>query len=212
MRPLLTIVVALWVARGIGELAFCQERRTPLPTSTVTVVAVNIAGDPLPGTDVYSFVAEDETERVDLFQHDRASRVPYGRYRLSVQANGGYRETTLYVTVSAPEVRVTAALQWYGVENDLGLGRFRGRIVGRIPGSVGFWCRASGLYLRDQFDSEVSPQDKAFDFGEVPGGWYVLTCVGDRKVVVVQRVLRIWPNSEPFEVEYSPSQKLEIQQ
>ena len=124
MRPLLTIVVALWVARGIGELAFCQERRTPLPTSTVTVVAVNIAGDPLPGTDVYSFVAEDETERVDLFQHDRASRVPYGRYRLSVQANGGYRETTLYVTVSAPEVRVTAALQWYGVENDLGLGRF----------------------------------------------------------------------------------------
>jgi hypothetical protein len=111
--------------------------------------------------------------------------------------------------VSAPEVHVTAALQWYGVENDLGLGRFRGRIVGRIPGPVGLWCKAAGLYSREQFEAEVSATERTFDFGEVPGGWYVLTCVADRKRIVVQRVLRIWEISEPFKVEYNPSQELE---
>jgi hypothetical protein len=213
MRPLLIFGGALWVllGEGAGGLVFCQEAKSPVPTATVKVVAVNVEGDPLSRTDVYSFVDENGAERVGLFKHDHASGVPYGKYRMSVQANGGFREETFFVLISAPDVLVTAALQWYGVENDLGGGRFSGRIIGQIPWSVGLWCKAAGLYSREQFESEVSAMERTFDFGEVPGGCYVLTCVSDRKTIVVQRVLRIWA-SGPFKVEYNPSQELDSRQ
>jgi hypothetical protein len=95
MRPLLISGIAVWVVGGAaGRLVFCQERKSPVPTATVTVVAVSAAGDPLSGTDVYSFVDERGTEQVGLFKRDHASGVPYGKYRISVQANGGFREDT----------------------------------------------------------------------------------------------------------------------
>jgi hypothetical protein len=153
-------------------------------------------------------VDERGKNRVGLFHHDRATGVPYGRYRISVQANGGYRDSTFDIIVSAPDVRVTAALEWYGVENDLVTGRFRGRIVGEVPQSIVLWCKASGLYSRDQFESEISQTARAFDFGDVPSGLYILTCVADKKVVALE-VLRISASTAPFAINYKPSQELE---
>jgi hypothetical protein len=172
------------------------------------VVAVDSFGHPLSNTDVYSFVDERGKGRISLFHHDSAAGVPYGKYRISVQADGGYFDSTFDITVSAPDVRVTAALEWGGVENGRVTGQFRGKIAGEVPRSAVLCCKASGLYSRDQFESEVSQTERAFDLGDVPAGLYILTCVADRKVVALE-VLRISASTAPFVINYKPSQELE---
>lgn len=200
--------VALCLAVGSNnQLAFSQIPRDT-ERAKIKVVAVDLGGHPLSNTDVYAFVDEMGIDRVGLFRHDHAAGVPYGKYRISVQANGGFRESTFDIIVSAPDVRVTAALEWYGVENVLATGRFRGRIAGDVPRSTVLWCKASGLYSRDEFESEVSQNERAFDFGDVPAGLYILTCVADKKVTALE-VLSISGSTAPFVISYKPSQELE---
>jgi hypothetical protein len=193
---------------GTYQLGFSQSPHRDTGTARITVVAVDSIGHPLSNTDVYSFVDERGKDRVSLFHHDSAAGLPYGKYRISVQANGGFRESTFDLIVSAPAVRVTVALEWYGVENVLVTGRFQGRIAGEVPPSAVLWCKASGLYTRDQFETEVSQTERAFDFGDVPPGLYILTCVADKKVVALE-VLRISASTAPFVINYKPSQELE---
>jgi hypothetical protein len=193
---------------GVGQRGLCQNGPVDTRSAKVTVIAVDILGHPLSNTDVYSFLDEEGREKVGLFHRDRATAVPYGKYRISVQANGGFRESTFDITVSAPEVRVTAPLAWYGVDNTVTTGRFRGKIVGQVPKQSAPWCKASGLYSRDHFESVVSQTERAFDFGDVPAGLYVLTCVAERKVVALE-VVRIAADAEPITINYSPIRDLD---
>src|ERR1019366_4930109 len=184
VRSFLMLSVVLCAAvGGTCQPGLSQSSRRNTETARIKVVAVDSFGHLLSNTDVYAFVDERGKDRVGLFHHDSATAVPYGKYRISVQANGGFRESTFDIIVSAPDVRVSAVLEWYGVENDLVTGRFRGRIVGEVPRSAALWCKASGLYFRDQFESEVSQPERSFDFGDVPPGLYILTCVADRQIV-----------------------------
>lgn len=200
-------VLSLFIG-GVGSQGRCQNRSVNTRSAKVTVIAVDILGHPLSNTDVYSFLDENGKEKVGLFHRDEATGVPYGKYRISVQANGGFRESTFDVTVSAPEVRVTAQLAWYGIDNAVTTGRFRGKIVGRAPRPSTPWCKASGLYSRDQFESVVSQTESTFDFGDVPSGLYILTCVADREVVALE-IVRIAAGARPLTINYSPIQDLD---
>jgi len=97
---------------GTRQLGFSQSPRRDTVTARITVVAADSFGYPLSNTNVYAFVDERGKDRIGLFHHDRAAGVPYGKYRISVQADGGYLDSTFAIIVSAPDVRVTAALEW----------------------------------------------------------------------------------------------------
>jgi hypothetical protein len=68
-----------------------------------------------------------------------------------------------------------------------------------------FGVKVSGLYSRHQFESEVSQTERAFDFGGVAPGLYILTCVAGKKVVALE-VLRISAGTAPFAINYKPGQ------
>jgi hypothetical protein len=100
-------------------------------------------------------------------------------------------------------VPITAGLEWYGVENTRTTGRLRGGLTG-FPSTLGeWWCKASGLYLKGQYEATVKPDKLSFDFGEVPPGLYTLACVADNKFVVL-RTVRIAADAVPITVKYRP--------
>ena len=73
-----------------------------------------------------------------------------------------------------------------------------------FPATFREWrCHADGLYQRVRFESAGGSEGGAFDFGEVPPGIYVLTCVADRKFAVL-RTVRISASAAPITVEYEP--------
>ena len=79
----------------------------------------------------------------------------------------GFVKSTFDLIVSAPAVQMTVALEWYA-SRTFWSQTISGRIAGEVPPSAVLWCKASGLYSRDQFETEVSQTERAFDFGDVP--------------------------------------------
>jgi hypothetical protein len=149
-----------------------------------------------------SFVDQDGRDRVGLFHGGpKAAGVPFGKYRVALHADISYLPTTFDVEVAASDVLITPGLEWGGVENIRITGRLRGNLVGFPSTSQSWWCKASGLYLRSQYESRVLPETLVFDFGDVAPGFYSLACLADDKLVVF-RIVRINAGSTPITVEY----------
>ncbi len=170
------------------------------------MTAVSVFGTPLSNTVVDAFVDEEGKDRVALFHSGLiASGVPLGKYRITVHAESAYIGSTFEVDVAAPDVLITAGLEWAGVENIKVTARLRGKLKG-FPSELGdLWCRAFGLYSRLEYESAVAPEDLAFDFGDVPPGVYVVACVADQKFVAV-RAIRIAADAAPFTIDYKAAE------
>jgi hypothetical protein len=189
----------------LGLRATPQNRTKPANMAKVTVSGVSVVGTPVANAIVDAFVDEEGHDRVALFHRGpTATRVPFGKYRIAIHAVD-FRPSTFYVDVNASDVLITAGLDWYGVENIPVTVRLSGKLAG-FPGSWGdWWCKASGLYLRLQYESAVNPESLRFDFGEVPPGIYTLSCVANQKFVAV-RTIRIAADTEPFKIVYKPGE------
>ena len=182
-----------------------QDLPEPIRTARITVTAVNALGSAVSGIKVDSFVDEKGREQVALFHGPRASNMPFGLYRITVESEitpPGYYPATFDVDVNARDVLITAALEWGGLEGRV-TGPLRGRLAGFPPEWSHWWCKASGLYLRQEYESSVTAADLHFDFGEVPPGIYLLACVAEKKYIVV-RTISINGGSKPFTVDYKP--------
>jgi len=68
-----------------------------------------------------------------------------------------------------------------------------------------WWCKASGLYSRLEYESAVTPADSRFNFGDVPPGIWVVACVANQKFIA-QRTVRIAADAVPFTIDYMPNQ------
>ncbi len=178
----------MWVRRGT-EIA------------EVVVTAVDGFGTPLTNTTVDSFVDENGHDWVKLFPRDRGAGIPFGKYRISVQANGGYEEATFDIEVNLPHVAITACLEGIGlIDNVRPSGRLSGQVVGIPVGLHIDSCKASGVYSRIQYESPVSPTHE-FDFGRIPPGMYILSCVGDKRVRLI-RTVPVDAGTKPLRVEF----------
>lgn len=188
-----------------GVQGFSQARLNRIDAAKITVAAVNAVGTPVSNTKVDAFVDEEGHDRVALFHSGpTAIGVPFGKYRITVHADD-FRPSTFYVEVSARNVLITAGLEWYGVENIRITGPLSGKLAG-FPGSWGdWWCRASGLYSRLEYESAVNSDDLRFDFGEVPPGIYLLACVANRKFIAV-RTIRIAADAGPLKIDYKANE------
>jgi hypothetical protein len=183
------LALALFSLAYCGERALCQNAPAKdTRRAKVVVVAVDGFGNRLTNTTVDSFIDENGHDWVALFPRDRATDVPFGKYRISVQANGGYDEATLDVEINSPEVLITAALEWWGVENVKPAGWLRGKVTSYSGNPGDGWCKASGLYSRMQYESTLPSRNLTFDFGWIPAGIYNLTCVTGKKIIVLRTV------------------------
>jgi|HubBroStandDraft_1064217.scaffolds.fasta_scaffold317608_2 hypothetical protein len=185
-----------------------QDLPEHIPTARVTVVAVDGFGTPLPNTKVDSFVDEAGHDRVALFNSGpTASRVPFGKYRIAVHGDASlsYGDSTLEVDVASPRVLITAGLEWYGIDNNRITGILRGKLAGFPSAWRDWWCKASGLYSRLEYESLVTPTDLGFDFGEVPPGVYVVACVANHRFIAL-RTVRIAADAAPFTIDYKPNE------
>ena len=175
-------------------------------TADIAVNVVGTFGEAIGGAKIDSFVDEQGRDRVSLFHGLAANGVPFGQYRITVQAGDRY-SSTLLVEVAAPNVLVTVGLEWPGL-----VGRVTGRLQGRLdrfPSTWGdWWCKASGLYTRLEYESAVTPPGLQFDFGRVPSGIYVVTCVANGKFFAV-RTVRVAGDAAPFTLEYKPGEDRE---
>ena len=179
-----------------------SQDRTEKDLATLTVTAVDGFGSPLSNVQIDSFINEEGSDRRALFHGGQTARgVPYGKYRVTAHADGGYRNSTFVIDVASPDIGVKAGLEWYGVENSRITGILRGNLAGFPQDWDNWWCEASAVYLRLEYDSTVTPADLRFDFGEVPPGNYVLTCVADQKFFVT-RTIRIAADAAPFAITY----------
>jgi len=171
----------------------------------VTVRVVSEFGEPLAGAVVDAFIDEKGHNHAALFRKGQEARnVPYGRYRIRIHADD-YLPFSSEVEVGSPNVPITVGLEWPGVENHRVTATLSGKLAG-FPGSWGeWWCKASGLYLKLDYESPVNLDDMRFDFGEVPAGIYLLTCVADQKFVVV-RTIRTAADTAPFRIDYKPDE------
>jgi hypothetical protein len=190
----------LFLVLSLSGPSFSQGLQGAVNTATVTVTAVDGFGNQLANTTVDSFIDEQGHDLVKLFPRDRGTKVPFGKYRVSVQANGSYRETKFDVEISSSDVIITACLEYIGIENTRVTGRFSGKVVGYSLKSHAGWCKASGLYSRMQYESLMSP-DLSFDFGEVPSGIYILSCVAEKHVFLL-RTVKIAADAKPFAINY----------
>jgi hypothetical protein len=179
----------------------------PKELANVTVIAVDGIGTPLKNAIVDAFVDEQGRDLVRLFRKDRGVDVPYGKYRISVQANGPYREATLDVEVNLPEVIITASLEDRGlVDNARLTWHFRGRLVGFHVDSRSVWCKASGLYSRLQYESTLG-SGLQFDFGDVPRGVYILSCT-ESGTVFHSRPVTVKPEMDFLIIRASDNERL----
>jgi len=195
----IVILLAL-VVFGIPGIWRAQGTHTT--TASVRVTAVTAFGMELENLHVDAFVDQAGRNRVALFRGgSTASSVPFGMYRVTVHASD-YRKSTFVQDVDAPEVLITAGLEWPGLENDRITGAPRGQLAG-FPTFTYWWCKASGLYSKLGYESEATPADLRFNFGEVPPGIYVLACVADQKFVVL-RIVTISADAMPFTIQFMP--------
>lgn len=186
----------------------CQVRPEHFRTAKITITAVDGFGTPLPNATVSVFIDEAGHDRVDLFHGGpTASGVPFGKYRITVHGDAAlsYGDSTFEVDVAALDVLITAGLEWYGIENDRITGMLRGTLDGFPARWRDWWCKASGLYSRVEYESAVNSNDLRFDFGEVPPGIYVVACVANKKLVAL-RTVRIAADAAPFTIYYKPSE------
>lgn len=195
MRTIVVIWLVCFLADGL---------RAEPKTAEVVVTAVDGFGTPLTNGTVDSFVDENGHDWVKLFLRDRGTGIPFGKYRISVQANGGYEEATFDIEVNLPRVVVTACLEEIGlIDNVRPTGRFSGQFVGIPVGLRIDSCKASGVYSRMQYESPVSPVLE-FDFGEIPPGMYILSCIGDKKVTLI-RMVPVDAGTKPLRIEFLPT-------
>jgi hypothetical protein len=123
MRLAVLLLLTIFGVRGV-----CQDR-TGTRTAKVTITATDEFGTPLRSTVVDVFANEEGPNRADLFRDGSAqNRVPFGNYRVTVHADD-FRPSTFYIEVAAPEVLITAGLEWYGVENQRITARLRGKLA-----------------------------------------------------------------------------------
>jgi hypothetical protein len=194
MRTIVVIWLVCFLAAGLSA-----EPKT----AEVVVTAVDGFGTRLTNTTVDSFVDEHGHDWVKMFPRDRGAGIPFGKYRISVQANGDFQEAAFDIEVNSPHVMVTACLEYIGIENTRPIGLFSGQLAG-VPVDLHFdWCKASGLYSRMQYESPVSPTLE-FDFGGIPPGMYILSCVGDKRVTLI-RTVSVDAGSKPLRVEFQTS-------
>jgi|SRR5580704_7683835 hypothetical protein len=201
------VILALLIVSFV-RLGVCQDRPSGLEIkATVIVRAVDGFGNRLSDTAIDSFVDHNGLDRVALFHGGaKADAVPLGNYRVTVRADVSFRKSTFDVEIAAPSVTITAGLEWYGIENARITGRLRGRLAG-FPSSLGqWWCKASGLYLKAQYEAAATRDSSNFDFGEVPPGLYTLACVADGKFVVL-RTVRVAADVMPLTVDYRPGEE-----
>jgi hypothetical protein len=202
-RTALPLLLLIFCFQGIS-----QRYPAGAGTAKVSVTAVDGFGLALRNVKVGSFVDEQGRDRLALFHNGlTASGVPFGRYRLTVGADD-YWDSTLLVEVTAPDVSITVGLEWPGVENLGVTGRLQGKLAGFPPTWSDWWCKASGLYTRLEYESAVTPPDSHFDFGRVPPGVYLVTCVAKRKFIAV-RTVRVTGGAAPFTIDYKPNEDRE---
>jgi hypothetical protein len=136
--------------------------------------------------------------------------VPFGRYRITIHSiavpplDPVYHPSTFDADIDARDVVITVGLEWGGLEGRI-TGELRGRLAGFPPAWSDWWCKASGLYSRLEYESAVTPADLRFNFGKVPPGIYVLECVANKKFVAL-RAVRIAADAEPFTIDYKPNE------
>jgi hypothetical protein len=213
MRVLNTMRVFSLVLLTIcsSSLAISQDRsQPPVKTATVAVVAVDNFGDPSPNATVESFNDQEGHDLIALFRSGTIAKgVPFGKYLISVRAGDGYYKSTFEVEISTPEVLITADVEQIGlVENIRVTLPFNGRLVGYPAKLRNWWCKASGLYTRMQYESAAKMPDLTFDFGAVPNGPYVVACVANREFVVL-RIASPDGNGKPCTINYRPDEDVD---
>lgn len=194
MRVQIACVSLITVGAALGQ--GLQVKRPSVATVTVSIVTA--WGDSIDtqsrGAKIVSF--RDREHNRDLagrFVNGAASNVPLGSYELVVEAEG-YERFEGMINVETPRVFLTVGLAWYGLENDLLFDNvFKGTISGKYEGG---YCRASGLYLRWQYDALVGSSGQ-FDFGAVRPGAYSVVCVIDGEPIPFG-VVKINASSEPL--------------
>lgn len=182
LRILFGFLVAMVTAWSQGAVA----GNTP-GSAIVSVSIVNSGGKSL------NDLARREVAKVKVFRNVEqgenlaprfvngvAKDIPFGSYAIEVDAEG-MEPFRGVVDVETPEMFLKVGLAWYGVENDLIFKNvFRGTVSGGFKNGH---CRASGVYLRWQYDALVNPQTGWFDFGAVRPGTYSVVCVIDDKPI-----------------------------
>jgi hypothetical protein len=103
--------IAPFVVMATLAHAMAQQQLAPVKTGSVTVTAVDGFGALLSKVKVTAFVDEEGHDRTVLFQGSTARGVPFGKYLVTVQADNS-RPSTFYADVVAPQVLLTAGLEW----------------------------------------------------------------------------------------------------
>ncbi len=101
------------------------------------------------------------------------------------------------VEVSTAETWLTAGLEPVGVENERIVTGVAGHVNGNVKTSTS--CVLSGVFLRYRYEAFIE-ESADFDFGLVAPGSYILACIHDRKIVLLQPV-DIIGGQGPLEVE-----------
>lgn len=178
------------------SLAVCVGQPKAQPAlAEVTIVAVMAGGNFLEEFEIRSFRDAAGRERASSFVKGRATGIPMGIYRLKVEADA-FEDAEVDVDVNSARTLIKLGLDWPGLElNERTRFQFRGTLKGpglvkSGPGLPGVpaaqnSCRASGLYLRRQYDAPLDPATGKFDFGPVRAGAYIVTCmVGNSPMVL----------------------------
>jgi hypothetical protein len=186
-----------------GLPGVCQNPEPAIMTARINIRAVDAFGTPLSGFEVDSFVDEKGHNR--LFRGPTATEVPFGHYWITLHSDSAYLSSSFETDIAASDVLITAAFEWGGVENVRITGYLRGNLSGFPSGWSNWWCKASGLYSRLEYESAVNQDALRFDFGDVPPGVYLVSCVANQKFVAV-RTIRIAADTKPFTIDYKPGE------
>jgi hypothetical protein len=187
--------------RYLAVLAASGVLFAQAPLVRVEVIGVDGFGNPVAHIDVLAFIGSDGVDRVKTFTHGVGSGLPYGRYRVEVDTPTNFRADDFDLEVGSPQVFATAGLVRIGIENVEITGKFDGRIASILKNVAPGHCRASGVYLRRQYDSRVD-EAGGFDFGFVPVGSYSLTCADVNRAFLTE-IVEIRADAQPLTIRLS---------
>lgn len=145
--------------------------------ATVRFRAVSPFGEPMSRPpDVDGFKDESGRDWSSRFKDGSAGGIPYGTYEVSAYVGADYTEYSRRISVHAPVVLVNAAFGISAMEvGGPVIATVRGRVTGLPSSREEAWCKLSGVYLANEYET-VLLRDGSFDFGLVETGSYIAVC------------------------------------
>lgn len=170
-----TLMLSLLAASVAGLLLFGLTTAVQQSSNqgTVHIHIVDAAGKDLGEARVTSFDSGHK-QLADLFVHNVASGIPFGSYRLKVNAPG-FWTAERQVLVLQPEVWVVVQLELGMGQGEGGLSTFEtsGIVTGWKKQDGPVWIRVAGIFSNAIADSKVGPTGH-FALAGLAQGKYVL--------------------------------------